>query len=200
MEVTDPVCKMIIDESDAVATSLHKGTTYYFCTEHCKEVFDKNPEVFLSDKNIQERISSPGTYGMYTCPMHPDVKQEEYGSCPQCGMALEPVGPVSSGKTEWICPMHPEIAKDAPGSCPLCGMALEPRMVMMEEENPELIDMKKRFIISAFFSFPVVLIAMQHMIPGISLSELLPLDAQRWAEFLFTTPVVLWCGWSFLVR
>jgi P-type Cu+ transporter len=201
MDVTDPVCKMTIDEEDAVATSFYKGSTYYFCTEHCKVAFDKNPEMYLSDKVIPEQDLSLGTCNAYTCPMHPDVKQEKFGSCPQCGMALEPVVPAPSLKTEWICPMHPEILKDTPGSCPICGMALEPRTVMIEEgENPELVDMKRRFVISAFFSLPVVIIAMQHMIPGISLDRLLTHYVQRWAEFLFATPVVVWCAWPFLVR
>jgi P-type Cu+ transporter len=201
MDVTDPVCKMTIDEEDAVATSSYRGSTYYFCTEHCKVAFDKNPEMYLSDKVIPEHDLSLGTCNAYTCPMHPDVKQKKFGSCPQCGMALEPVVPAPSLKTEWICPMHPEILKDTPGSCPICGMALEPRTVMIEEgENPELVDMKRRFVISAFFSLPVVIIAMQHMIPEISLDRLLTHYVQRWAEFLFATPVVVWCAWPFLVR
>jgi Cu+-exporting ATPase len=201
MEVTDPVCKMIIDENDAVATSFYKGTTYHFCTEHCKEAFDKDPEIYLSEKGSAEQGSNQGTCDGYTCPMHPEVKQEKFGSCPRCGMALEPVAQASSLKTEWICPMHPEVLQDTSGSCPICGMALEPRTVMIqEEENPELSDMKRRFIISALFSLPVVFIAMQHMIPGMLLDRLIHHDTQRWAEFLFTTPVVLWCGWPFFVR
>lgn len=47
MKVIDPVCKMIIEDTDAVATSEYKGTTYYFCSEPCKEKFDKDPEPFL---------------------------------------------------------------------------------------------------------------------------------------------------------
>ncbi|GFP41907.1 P-type Cu+ transporter, partial [Candidatus Hakubella thermalkaliphila] len=48
MKVTDPVCKMVIDDKDAVATSTYKGITYYFCSKACKEDFDKNPESFIS--------------------------------------------------------------------------------------------------------------------------------------------------------
>ena len=47
--------------------------------------------------------------------------------------------------TEWTCPMHPEIVRDAPGACPICGMALEPRTITIEESNPELEDMTRRF-------------------------------------------------------
>jgi Cu+-exporting ATPase len=201
MDVTDPVCNMIIDEKDAVATSDYRGGTYYFCTEHCKESFDHDPEAYLSGQGITERDSGSGTCSGYTCPMHPDVKQETFGSCPQCGMALEPIAPGQAVKTEWICPMHPEVLKDAPGSCPVCGMALELRTVMVEEgKNPELIDMKRRFIISIFFSLPVLFIAMQHMIPWVSFDLLMSHSVQRWVEFLFTTPVVLWCGWPFFAR
>jgi Cu+-exporting ATPase len=201
MEVTDPVCNMIIDEKDAVATSDYKGVTYYFCTEHCKESFDTDPVAYLSGRGMTEHGSSPEPCSGYTCPMHPEVKQETFGSCPQCGMGLEPRVPGPSLKTGWICPMHPEVLKDTPGSCPVCGMALEPGTVMVsDEENPELIDMKRRFILSAFFSFPVVFVAMQHMIPGISLERLIPHQVQRWVELLFSTPVVLWCGWPFFVR
>jgi len=140
MDVTDPVCKMIIDEKDAVATSLYKGKTYHFCTEHCKEAFDGEPEAYLSDKGGPVQVSSPEACGGYTCPMHPEVQEKKFGSCPQCGMALEPIAQAPSLKTEWLCPMHPEVLQDTPGSCPVCGMALEPRTVMMGgEENPELI-------------------------------------------------------------
>ena len=50
MQVTDPVCKMVIDEKDAAGTSVYKGKTYYFCAESCKEDFDKDPEKFLEEK------------------------------------------------------------------------------------------------------------------------------------------------------
>jgi Cu+-exporting ATPase len=116
-------------------------------------------------------------------------------------MALEPVTPSLSVKTEWICPMHPEIIKDIPGSCPICGMALEPRTAMIgEEENPELIDMTRRFKVSVVLTVPVVFIAMHHMIPGFSLERLINPEVLRWLEFLLSTPVVLWGGWPFFVR
>lgn len=199
--VTDPVCKMIIEEKDAVATSDYKGVTYFFCTEQCKESFDSDPEAYLSGQGAADHGASSGTCSGYTCPMHPEVKQDAFGSCPQCGMALEPIIPGPSLKNEWICPMHPEVIKDVSGSCPICGMALEPRTIIRaEEENPELTDMKRRFMISVFFSLPVLFIAMQHMIPGVSLDGVIPHHVQRWIELLFSTPVVLWCGWPFFVR
>jgi Cu+-exporting ATPase len=59
--------------------------------------------------------------GTYTCPMHPEVRQQGPGSCPKCGMALEPVVAQATTTTEWTCPMHPEIVRSEPGSCPIAA-------------------------------------------------------------------------------
>ena len=77
--------------------------------------------------------------------MHPELDREAAGDCPECGMALEPTLP--SVRARWTCPMHPEIVRDEPGSCPICGMGLEP-MEPVEEENPELVDMTRRFCLA----------------------------------------------------
>ena len=103
----------------------------------------------------------------YTCPMHPEVRQENPGNCPKCGMVLELMNPIESKAfemhTEYVCPMHPEIIRNEPGSCPKCGMALEPRDVSGEdEENRELTDMTRRFWISTALSIPVFILAMSH--------------------------------------
>ncbi len=195
MKVTDPVCNMIIEESDAVATSSYKGTTYYFCTETCKEEFDKNPEAFLGDRGREVPVA-----GEYTCPMDPEIRQDKPGSCPKCGMALEPIlPPITIARTEWICPMHPEIVRETPGSCPICGMTLEPKTVLPEEENPELRDMRRRFKVSAVLAIPVVIIAMRHMI-GLPLEHITTPDILRWIELIFATLVVFWGGWPFFLR
>ncbi|MFN3480936.1 MAG: heavy metal translocating P-type ATPase, partial [Thermodesulfovibrionales bacterium] len=195
MKVTDPVCKMTIEDSEAVATSTYKGITYYFCSRNCKDKFDSNPDLFL-----EEKAAEPSKKGVvYTCPMHPEIRQEGPGSCPKCGMALEPVGP-PAGKIEWTCPMHPEIIRDSPGSCPICGMALEPRTIVAEEENPELIDMTRRFRVGVILTIPLIFIAMSDYIPLFSLKTLFPLELLKWIELLLATPVVLWAGWPFFVR
>lgn len=67
--VTDPVCKMTIEEKDAVGTSVYKGTTYYFCSAVCKEEFDKNPEGFLAEKAIVLPMVSAGVTGMAKDPI-----------------------------------------------------------------------------------------------------------------------------------
>src|SRR2546430_2877397 len=105
---------------------------------------------------------------MYTCPMHPEVRQSQPGSCPKCGMALEPLAITPAAtKTEYTCPMHPEIVRDAPGACPICGMALEPRTISLSDEpNPELVDMTRRFWIGALLGAPVFLVTMADMAGG----------------------------------
>src|SRR4030042_1943689 len=165
--VTDPVCKMTIEEKDAVGTSTYKGITYYFCTESCKENFDKDPEAFLAEKDSEQKMEmSEGV--IYTCPMHPEIRETKPVPCTKCGMALEAVAPSLPTKTEWTCPMHPEIVRDSSGACPKCGMALEPRTVSVEEEeNPELEDMTRRFRVSAILSVPLLFVAMSDLIPAI---------------------------------
>jgi Cu+-exporting ATPase len=98
--------------------------------------------------------------------------------------------------------MHPEIVRDEPGSCPICGMALEPRTVTLEEEeNPELIDMRRRFWVSVVLTLPVLVIAMSEYLPGGNpLQRLVPPTVLSWLELLLASPVILWGAWPFFVR
>jgi len=142
-----------------------------------------------------------GAAPVFTCPMHPEVQVGAAGSCPDCGMALEPATPVAPAtRTEWTCPMHPEIVREAPGSCPICGMALEPTAVAVEEENPELRDMARRFRVSLAFTAPVFLLAMSEMLPGRHLPEALSPRLLGWVQLGLATPVVLWGGLPFFQR
>ncbi|HEY3277929.1 MAG TPA: heavy metal translocating P-type ATPase [Syntrophorhabdaceae bacterium] len=200
MNATDPVCKMVIKEKDAVATTDYKGTTYFFCSPSCKIEFDKDPQAFLSTS--AHAVSGPlhdAEERFYTCPMHPEIREAKAGSCPKCGMALEPVTPAVSFRTEWTCPMHPEIVRDRPGNCPICGMALEPRAGTGEEENPELIDMSRRFWSSLALTIPLFTLAMAPHFSRV-LTGLIPPAVSAWIEFLLATPVVVWGGWPFFVR
>ncbi len=137
--------------------------------------------------------------GEYTCPMHPEVRQDGPGSCPKCGMALEPTGASApSARIEYTCPMHPEIVRDHPGNCPICGMALEPRTAAAaEHDNAELDDMRRRFSVSAALSVPVLVSAMGGSILGVN--EISP-HVRSVLEAILASPVVLWGGWPFFVR
>jgi P-type Cu+ transporter len=138
----------------------------------------------------------------YTCPMHPEVRAERPGPCPECGMALEPMMLAAPGaKVEYTCPMHPEVVQSSPGACPLCGMALEPRTVTAtEERNVEFEDMRRRFWFAAALGLPVLLIAMVEHVPGVSLTAILPAKAWTMIELVLSAPVVLWAGWPLLER
>jgi Cu+-exporting ATPase len=85
--VKDPVCGMDVDPHTAKHQSEHEGRPYYFCSGGCKTKFEADPEKYLSPRAAEP--VRPGA--IYTCPMHPDIRQEGPGSCPICGMALEPL-------------------------------------------------------------------------------------------------------------
>jgi len=191
---------MTVDPAKAAGSSQHGDETIYFCSKHCKTKFDANPAAFLKDEPVV--AAEVPTGAMYTCPMEPEVRKEGPGACPKCGMALEPeIASAPSTKTEWTCPMHPEIVRDAPGSCPICGMALEPRTVTLEEENPELDSMTRRFRVSTALTVPLVAFAMLRHLPGAH--DLFGHTITQWApwiELAMAAPVVLWGGWPFFER
>jgi Cu+-exporting ATPase len=90
--VSDPVCGMKVDTT----TALHKielgDGTYYFCSARCVEKFRANPDAYLNPADNISAVSAPaGT--IWTCPMHPEIRRDGPGSCPICGMALEPLEP-----------------------------------------------------------------------------------------------------------
>jgi Cu+-exporting ATPase len=199
--VLDPVCGMMIDPADAAGQLEYKGTTYYFCHQSCLDRFRASPDEFLTPGAHPHPSESPAdAEAEYTCPMDPEVRQKGPGACPKCGMALEPVDVAPLTKTEWTCPMHPEIVRDGPGSCPICGMALEPRVVTVEQKNPELDDMMRRFRISLVLTAPILLVMILEFVPGLSLHHRLPRAVLNWLELALATPVVLWGGRPFFER
>ena len=84
----EPVCGRAVIPEKAAGKSELNGTTYYFCSSGCKKKFDANPAAYLGEAPAPKPAAPPGT--IYTCPMHPEVRQEGPGTCPKCGMALEP--------------------------------------------------------------------------------------------------------------
>ena len=213
----------------ATAKHVHEyaGKKYYFCCSGCVEKFKTNPQAYLNKPAssglvtlgmpsvptprpvLITRKPEAGSPPSYVCPMCPEVRQTKPGACPSCGMALEPDVPIASTRTEYTCPMHPEIVRPGPGSCPICGMALEPRTVTaVQEENPELRDMTRRFWVGVVLTAPLLVVAMGSMFWREALMLLTGPDRRRLAfteiclsfEFLLATPVVLWCGLPFFQR
>ncbi|GAB5505709.1 MAG: heavy metal translocating P-type ATPase [Rhizobiaceae bacterium] len=86
---TDPVCGMDVDRGTARFFTRHEGHAEYFCSERCQTKFEADPDKYLGDRPEPEPMPA-GT--LYTCPMDPEIVQEGPGTCPKCGMALEPMG------------------------------------------------------------------------------------------------------------
>ena len=87
--VKDPVCGMDVDPHTAKHRTEYRGRTYYFCSARCRERFEAEPQKYLAPEPVKAEPVPEGT--IYTCPMHPEIRQVGPGSCPICGMALEPV-------------------------------------------------------------------------------------------------------------
>ena len=217
--MSDPVCGMTVT-TDSPHHTTYGGKDYFFCCAGCVTKFQESPDRYLSPPPLprfatasrqlpmahahaSSTLSSESAAPTHTCPMHPEVRQPQPGSCPQCGMALEPTAPtVPSVRTDWTCPMHPEIVRDGPGSCPTCGMALEPRTVRVDDDqdNPELRDMTRRFWVATAFTAPLMVLAMGDLMPGRPISALLSIEARVMWELALATPVCLWSAWPFYVR
>ncbi len=233
----DPVCGMAVNTATARFEVVHNGKEYFFCSAGCLTKFEAHPEKILASapqpmgsglvslggpalvmptmgrQSAVLNATSAGGFGKdsraYVCPMCPEVRQIGPGPCPKCGMALDPEspGPLAT-KREYTCPMHPQIVRAEPGNCPICGMALEPRTVTVEEDNPELRDMTRRFWISLALTAPLLAIAMGSMLsPHAFMGEasVNGLTVYRagwlpWLELILATPVVLWGGWPFFQR
>ncbi len=89
-KVKDPVCGMMVDPVASKPHMTYKGHEYYFCSDSCHGKFKADPEKYLTAQSA----AAPAIKGaQYTCPMHPEIIRDEPGSCPICGMALEPVMP-----------------------------------------------------------------------------------------------------------
>ena len=216
----DPVCGMTVDPSRVKTHVDHANKTYSFCSEGCAKKFSTEPTKYLNSKQTlsmataaspeaisvahpqTSRESAKTARAGYICPMDPEVREQNPGSCPKCGMALEPAVPSASAtRIEYTCPMHPEVIRSGPGSCLICGMALEPRTVSAsEEENSELSGMTRRFWISVALTIPVLVLGMSDLIPGQPLQRFLSMRAIGRIELLLATPVVLWGGFPFFQR
>ncbi|MEH6662187.1 MAG: heavy metal translocating P-type ATPase, partial [Parasphingorhabdus sp.] len=162
--VKDPVCGMTVYPAKTEYHAHHANQDYHFCSAACRTKFVADPDHYLSP--------------------NPSAAQED----------------VPEG-TIYTCPMHPEIRQEGPGSCPICGMALEPETISLDSgPDPEYIDMRRRFWISAAFSLPLFLYAMGDMIPGQPFQSWFDPGTATWIQLLLATPVVLWGAWPFFVR
>ncbi|MGE0116380.1 MAG: heavy metal translocating P-type ATPase [Dongiaceae bacterium] len=212
-QAVDPVCGMTVDPATTPHVAERDGRTWHFCSTRCRERFLAAPApVDAAESGCCERHRNhqqesgkvgpePAGGAIYTCPMHPEVRQSGPGACPACGMALEPAGPPAATRIEYTCPMHPQIVQNHPGNCPICGMTLEPRTVTAETgPNPELVDMTRRFWIGAALTLPVLILAMGPHLIGFPSHPLISPHLSAWLQLALSAPVVLWGGWPFFER
>jgi Cu+-exporting ATPase len=180
----DPVCKMLVTADSAAARYDPDGETHYFCMAGCRDKFAADPLKYTAETQRRGDAASG--------------RQKK--SPPYAGVAAE------RSDIEFTCPMHPEIVQIGPGSCPKCGMALEPKEISLDDApDPEYIDMKRRFCISAILTIPVFVLAMSEMF--VDLNALFPAwphgrasTISLWIQFVLATPVVLWGGFPFFQR
>ncbi len=218
----DPVCKMRVSPDTAAAQHEHNGTKYYFCNNSCRDRFAADPGAFLSTDDAtptpNSTLRTPHSSIDPVCGMTVDpasaagsheYKGETYYFCSNgCQTKfkadpekyLNPKEPENQPLgVEYTCPMHPEIVQIGPGSCPICGMALEPKEISLDDgPDPEYIDMKRRFGISALLTLPVLVLAMGEMFPAFH--SIVSPRVSIWIQFVLGTPVVLWGGWPFFER
>ena len=90
-KVKDPVCGMTVDPASAKHHTEHYGTEFYFCSAGCSAKFAADPHRYLSEAP-QQMLAAPAG-AIWTCPMHPEIRRDGPGTCPICGMALEPEAP-----------------------------------------------------------------------------------------------------------
>lgn len=156
----DPVCGMKVGPNPEREITFG-GDLYHFCSAKCMATFNSAPEDYAG-KSLP-KASAP---------------------------VAAPAG------TMYTCPMHPEIRQSTPGNCPICGMALEPELPSLDdEENPELVDFRRRF----WWTLPLTVVVFALAMFGHMLfREGLP--GQSWIELVLSTPVVVWAGWPFFVR
>ena len=182
------------------------------------------PEMASSPQTLEPAVSRK----LYTCPMHPEIQQDDPGTCPICHMTLVPVEsdvmnmsaktateaagsgscchpktgpspvPKSGEAVIYTCPMHPQIRQEGPGSCPICGMALEPEVITLDE--PENHELKDMSRRLWIATALSVPVAILAMGTHFGLSKYVPETISLWVQMILATPVAIGCGWPFLVR
>ena len=126
MEELDPVCGMKVDPARAAGREMYRGRAYFFCSAGCLQKFRADPEKYArAPGRMTEPPPAPSTGAVeYTCPMHPEVRQLGPGSCPICGMALEPVHPASEDDNPELADMTRRLWISAGLSAPLVLLAM----------------------------------------------------------------------------
>ena len=161
----DPVCGMETTLESKGGTAQWQGETFAFCSEKCRDKFTADPDAYL----------------------HPQP---------------ETADPADASR-EYTCPMHPEIVQQGPGSCPKCGMDLEPMAASADDAEAEeaaIRSLKRKTLVAGALTLPILLLAFDSMLPGLTFEGILSARLQGWLELVLATPVILWAGGMFFTR
>ncbi|MER8441775.1 heavy metal translocating P-type ATPase [Mesorhizobium sp. M1066] len=153
LTATDPVCGMSVDRATARHFARHEGQGFYFCSAACQAKFEAEPLKYLGDRPAPQPMPK-GT--QYTCPMHPEIIRDKPGSCPICGMALEPMGVPTGdeGPNPELVDFTRRFWVSAVLSVPLLIIAMAPMIGLMFEG---LVEDRTKVWIELVLASPVVL-------------------------------------------
>ncbi|MBW8909910.1 MAG: heavy metal translocating P-type ATPase [Mesorhizobium sp.] len=153
LTATDPVCGMSVDRASAKHFSRYQGQGFYFCSAGCKAKFDAEPTKYLAGQPEQQ---PPPKGTQYTCPMHPEIVRDKPGSCPICGMALEPMGVPTGeqGPNPELIDFTRRFWVGAALSLPLLVIAMAPMLGVTLES---FVDGREKTWIELALASPVVL-------------------------------------------
>jgi Cu+-exporting ATPase len=205
--VRDPVCGMTVDPDAGKPTHEHEGHLYHFCCNGCREKFAARPADYIKAEDpvcgmtvaraTAKHMAKHSGQRFYFCS---GGCHEKFEAEPDKYLEGRPAPEPMPEGTLYTCPMDPEIVQEGPGDCPICGMALEPMMPSADAgPNPELIDFRRRFWIGATLTVPLLVLTMGPLL-GLPVREWIGERLTLWIELVLGTPVILWCGWPFLVR
>jgi Cu+-exporting ATPase len=176
----DPVCGMFVLPSSAAAEYEYDGKKYYFCMTGCRDKFSADPKKYLFPDGDQPSMDNDHSVE-YTCPMHPEIRQVGPGSCPKCGMALEPVEiTLDDAEDPELTDMTRRFWISAVLTLPIFVLAMG----------------------GMFFDFKIFN-GINEIWTGCSAvrdAHCPPSTLSLWLQFILSTPVVLWGGWPFFVR
>ncbi|ODU24955.1 heavy metal translocating P-type ATPase [Sphingopyxis sp. SCN 67-31] len=170
---TDPVCGMTVDPATTPHKATHGGNHHHFCSAGCLAKFEADPDLYAAKSEPTAADAPEGA--IWTCPMHPEIQRPGPGSCPICGMALEPVMPTASdGPSEEYHDMRRRF---------WVGLLLALPVFALEMGGHAL---------------PVFALEMGGHLTG--LHEVVGRQTSNLIQMLLATPVVLWAGWPFFER
>jgi Cu+-exporting ATPase len=123
--VMDPVCTMRVKVGSGKPTLAYKGDDFHFCSEGCHDKFERDPYFYLSGNKVRMRPPAKKST-LYTCPMDPEIVSAEPGSCPICGMALEPMDGASDGPNHELIDFTRRLWVSAGAAIPLVILTMAP--------------------------------------------------------------------------